>query len=155
MALVKTQGMELFILDNTDTGNEVIKIGRVTGGSGLGGQAGEIDTTNLDSAAKEFVPGLVDNGTVQINLDYDLADAGQIKLNAINGGANTRFFIAGSESTTAPTFATSAYTLPTDRTTFDFVGGVTQFSKDFTTDDIIRGSVTVRVSGAITETAPV
>lgn len=154
MALVKTQGTELFILDSTDTGNEVTKIGRVTGISGIGGQAGDIDTTDLDSLAREFATGLVDNGTVTIDVNYDPADAGQVKINSLNGGPNVRFLIAGSEDATDPTFSAGNFTIPTARTTFDFTGGVTQFSKDLSADDVYRGSITVRVSGAITETAP-
>lgn len=152
MATLKTQGTELYILDDANTGNEVQKIGNITGGSGVGGTAGEITATNLDSTAQEFVVGLKDNGTVSLNLDWDPSDASHVTLDSLVGGTNKRFFIACSESDTQPTWATSVYTLPTDRTTLDFNGGVLSFQKDFGTDDIWRGSVDIRVSGDITIT---
>lgn len=154
MATLKTQGTELYILDTTNSASEVQKIGNVTGGSGVGGTAGEITATNLDSTAQEFVVGLKDNGTVSINLDWDPSNASHVTLDSLVGGANKRFYIACSESTTDPTYG-STFTLPTDRTTFDFTGGVLSFQKDFGTDDIWRGSVDIRVSGDITITAAV
>lgn len=148
---LKTQGTELYILDPTNSGSEVQKIANVTGGSGVGGEAGTIDTTNLSSTAMEFVAGLKDNGTVSFDVNWDPSEASHVDLDALVGGDNVRLLIAGSESTTQPSYS-SSYTLPTDRTTIDFTGAVLSFQKDFSTDDIWRGSVSVRVSGAITIT---
>lgn len=148
---LKTQGTELYILDSTNSGSEVQKIANVTGGSGVGGEAGTIDTTNLSSTAMEFVAGLKDNGTVSFDVNWDPSEASHVDLDALVGGDNVRLLIAGSESTTQPSYS-SSYTLPTDRTTIDFTGAVLSFQKDFSTDDIWRGSVSVRVSGAITIT---
>jgi len=172
MATLKTQGTELYILDETNSGSEVQKIGQITGFSGVGGTAGEITATNFDSTAQEFVTGLKDNGTISINLDWDPQDGSHQTLDSLVnldwdpqdgshqtldslvGGANKRFFIACSESSTDPTFS-STFTLPTDRTTLDFNGGVLSFQKDASTDDIWRGSVSIRVSGDITITPAV
>lgn len=151
MATLKTQGTELYILDATNSGSEVQKIGNITGGSGVGGTAGEITATNLDSTAQEFVVGLKDNGTVSLNLDWDPSDASHVTLDSLVGGANKTFFIACSEAATAPTYS-STFTKPTDRTTLEFTGGVLSFQKDFGTDDIWRASVDIRVSGDITIT---
>lgn len=153
MATLKSQGTEIFILDSADTGNEVRKIGQITGFSGVGsGSATEIETTNFDSTAKEFVVGLRDNGSISINLDWDPQDASHDTLNDLVGGANKRFFIACSEAATDPTFS-ATYTLPTDRTTIDFQAGVVSFQLDAGTDDVWRGSVELRISGALTITA--
>jgi hypothetical protein len=152
MAKVKTQGTEIYLLDDTDTGNEVRKVGAITGFSGIGGEAGEIDVTDMDSVAREFLAGLKDNGTVSLNFDYDPQDESQQTLDALQGGPNKRFLIALSESDTQPTFATSTYTLPTDRTTFDFNAGVRSFQLDASADDAWRGTMNLRVSGDITKT---
>lgn len=152
MATLKTQGTELYILDEANSGSEVEKIGNITGGSGVGGTAGEITATNLDSTSQEFVVGLKDNGTVSLNLDWDPSDTSHQSLDSLVGGANKRFLICGSEGTTQPTYS-STFDIPTDRTTLDFDGGVLSFQKDFGTDDIWRASVDVRVSGDITITA--
>lgn len=152
MATLKTQGTELYILDESATGNEVRKIGQITGFSGVGGTAGEITATNFDSTAQEFVTGLKDNGTISINLDWDPKSTAHQALDGLVGGKNVRFLIACAEATTQPTFATAEYTLPATRTLLDFVAGVLSFQKDAGTDDIWRGSVSIRVSGDITIT---
>lgn len=151
MAKVKTQGTEIYLLDDTDTGNEVRKIGAITGFSGIGGEAGEIDVTDMDSVAREFLTGLKDNGTVTLNFDYDPQDASQQTLDSLVGGANKRFVIGLSESATAVTY-TSDFQIPTDRTTFDFNAGVRSFQLDAQADDAWRGTMTLRVSGDITKT---
>lgn len=156
MPTLKTQGTELYILDSTDTGNEVKKIGQITGGDGIGsGSATEIPATNLDSVAQEFVLGLRDNGTITINVDWDPQSASHEAVEALVGGSNVRWLIAASDGTTQPTFSTGSFTIPTDRTTFDFNGGVTTFPKSFSADEIWRGSFDIRVSGAITITRAV
>lgn len=149
---LKTQGTEIYILDSTDTGNEVIKVTNVISGSGIGGEAGEIDKTNLDSLAREFLTALKDEGSITLNLNYDPKEASHQKLNALFGQDNVRFLIASSESATQPTFSTD-YSIPTDRSTWDFEGGVRSFSKDFESDNIWKATATIRVSGAVVETA--
>ena len=152
MATLKTQGTEIYILDATNSGSEVEKIGQITGFSGVGGQAGEIDVTDMDSTAREFVAGLKDNGTVSINVNWDPTDASHVTLDSLVGGANKRFIIGCSEASTDPSY-TSTFTIPTDRTTLDFNGSVLSFQKDAETDNVWRGTLTIRVSGAITITA--
>ena len=152
MAELKTQGFELFLLDSADTGNEVRKIAQVSAVSGLGGSSTEITTTNFDSARQEFLVGLADSGSLTVNLDFDPQDAGHTTLQSLQGGANKRFFLAGSEAGTDPTYSMS-YTLPTDRTSWDFNAGVQQFQLDMNADDVVRGTVTLRISGAVTFTA--
>lgn len=151
MAKVKTQGTEIFLLDDTDSGNEVRKIGAVTGFSGVGGEAGEIDVTDMDSTAREFLVALQDNGTVTINFDYDPQDTSQQTLDSLVGGANKRFVVCLSEAGTDVSY-TSQFELPTDRTTFDFNAGVRSFQLDGQADDAWRGTMTLRVSGDITKT---
>jgi len=148
---LKTQGTEIYILDDTNSGNEVQKIANITGGSGVGGTAGEIDVTDLDSLAREFRAALKDNGTVSLNINYDPSEASHVTLDGLVGGDNVRFLIATSEADTAPSYS-SEFTLPTDRTTLDFDGSVLSFQKDFETDAVWTGSVSIRVSGDITIT---
>lgn len=154
MATLKTQGTEVYILDDTDTGNEVRKIGQITNVGEFSPSTNEIDITNMDSTKKEFVNGLTDNGSLTLQYDFDPQDASQANLLSRQGGANVRFIIACSESATQPSYS-GGYTLPTDRTTFDFVAGVQNVGKGAQVDDVWRGSFTLRVSGEVTETAAV
>jgi len=154
MAELKTQGVELFLLDSTDSGNQVRKVAKVTSISGIGGSAGEIDITNFDSTAKEFLVGLKDSGSVTVNFNYDPQDASHSTLLGLEGGDNKRFVIAGSEAGTDVTY-TSTFVIPTDRTTIDFTAGVQSMPFDLATDDVYRGTITLRVSGAYTITPAV
>jgi hypothetical protein len=151
MAELKTQGVELFLLDSTDSSNEVRKVANVTAISGVGGEAGEIEITNFDSTAKEFLTGLKDSGTVNVSINYDPTEASHSTLLGLVGGANKRFVICGSEAATDPTY-TSTYTIPSDRTTIDFTAGVRSFPFELGTDDIYRASMSIRVSGDFTIT---
>lgn len=150
MALgLKTQGTEIYLLDETDSGNEVRKLGNITNIGEFGPQAGDIDVTNLDSTAMEYFSGLVDNGTVTIGFNYDPANVTQQTLTSLAGGANKRFVIACSESSTDVTY-TSTFVIPTDRTTLDFQASVQGMPKGASVNDVWRGTISLRVSGAIT-----
>ena len=150
MALgLKTQGTEIYLLDETDTLNEVRKLGNITDLGEFGPVAGDIDVTNLDSTAKEYFSGLVDNGTITIGFNYDPADVSQQTLNSLAGGANKRFVIGCSEAGTDVTYS-AGFTIPTDRTTLDFQASVQGMPKGASVDDVWRGTISLRVSGAIT-----
>jgi predicted secreted protein len=49
---------------------------------GLDGSASDIDTTDLNSVAKEFISGLLDNGKFKVELKRIQNDAGQLALQA-------------------------------------------------------------------------
>lgn len=150
MALgLKTQGTEIWLLDDTDTGNEVRKLGNITDVGEFGPTSGDIDVTNMDSSSMEYFAGLVDNGTITIGFNYDPANVTQQTLTALAGGANKRFVIGCSESGTQVTFS-SGYTIPTDRTTFDFNGNVQGMPKGASVNEVWRGTISIRVSGDIT-----
>jgi hypothetical protein len=137
---VKTQGTKLQLAGTaspvtyTDTAN-VVSI------SGLGGQKGDIDITNFDSTAKEFLTGLEDPGQVQVEINYAPADATQDTMWSLkNSGALRTWRITMPGASPAPYFS--------------FAATVQQFQVNFQTDDVVRATVTLRVSGAITKSAP-
>lgn len=76
-------------------------VSEVTGVSGFDGQADEIDTTHLQSTAKEFLVGLQDFGNVSLKLSL-ITDTGQAKLRSLkaNGSIGT-FAITLSDGTIA------------------------------------------------------
>ena len=57
-----------------DKGGEVTNIGAPDG------EAADIDTTHLDSTAKEFLTGLPDNGNIEISMNGIADDAGHTEL---------------------------------------------------------------------------
>jgi len=150
MALgLKTQGTEIYLLDDTNSGSEVLKFGNITDVGEFGPTAGDIDVTNMDSGAFEFFSGLVDNGTVTVGFNYDPQNLTQQQLTALAGGTNKRFVIACSEAATDVTYS-SIFDIPTDRTTFDFQASVQGTPKGASVNDVWRGTISLRVSGVIT-----
>lgn len=102
--------------------------------SGFDGSASELDKTNMDSTAKEFMLGLTDPGQFTINIDYDNGNAGHIALRAKQvSGAICNFKL----------------TMP-DTDVITFNGYVKKFSLAGGVDAIVKTAVDIRISGAIT-----
>lgn len=92
--VVKNKTANTFAVDVDTTGKTVTagagtatpvqwtKVNNLISYKGFDGQAAEIDTTNLDSAAKEFLTGLQDWGQFVVDMHKDFADPGQMALDA-------------------------------------------------------------------------
>jgi hypothetical protein len=144
---VKTQKTGLYF-ENVDA---VSKLGGLTDFNGLGGQKGEIDATNLDSDAKEFFTGLEDSGTFSCNLNLDPNDATQQAVFDIkDSGEVVTWALCLSDGTTAPTIETDEFTAPVGRTAFIFDASVQQFSVSGAADNIVKGAISLRITGPIT-----
>lgn len=102
--------------------------------SGLDGSASEIDVTNLDSEAKEFRVGLEDNGQFTIELDRDFSDSGQIAL------------LAARDTQAAKKFKLSL----SNGENAQFVGYVKKFGINGGVDQVVKGSVDIRITGPVT-----
>ena len=76
-------------------------VGYINSITGFDGKAAEIDTTNLQSQAKEFQMGLQDFGNCTLGM-FQLSDAGQTQLRLSKSGqALTAFSLALSDGTVA------------------------------------------------------
>jgi len=125
---------------STDTvgGSTPIAIAGVKSVSGIGsGKAAEIDVTTLASTAREFRMGLQDFGTVTLNINWNLDDAGQIALyNAMDGQTPQQFIItlpATNPTVTKNVWTATVYVLSME------------VSAD--ADNVAMGTVTLRVTG--------
>lgn len=128
-----TTGGAAYVSGGTATGTTFTKILNLKDFSGFDGSASEIDTTNLDSTAKEFRLGLVDNGQFTINYDYDPADAGQNALRAKRvSGVLSNFRL----------------TLP-NQTPITFNGYVKKASLQGGVDAVAKNASDIRISGAV------
>lgn len=113
-----------------------VTLGGVISMSGIGsGSASEIDVTTLASVAKEFRQGLKDNGSMTFELIRDEDDLGQVELKEMEDAQATREFII--------TLASSTLNV------FTFNGFVTSLTTDVGSDDVVRGTCTVKITGAI------
>lgn len=134
-------------------GTTVATIGNVADLGEFGGQADDIDVTNLDSLAKEYLVGLVDNGELTLQINLNPQDANHQDLFAKQGnGVRYPFLVGLSDGTTAPTAVGGALVAPlaSARTSFKFMASIKSFRFGAKTNDAIRVTCTLRISGAIT-----
>jgi hypothetical protein len=152
---IKTQGTELYVLDTTVSPPDVLKVANVISIDGLGGQASDIDVTNFDDLRfRQFLAGLIDPGTSNVNLNFDKAAESQIFINANAGGARFRWAIGSSEEPGTPPTVNIGGTdfaspLPVTRSWFTFSASVNQLQFGFAIDDVVKLNSALRVSGEI------
>ena len=109
------------------------KISNVKSYSGFDGSASEIERTNFDSTAKEFILGLFDPGAFSIEVDQDNSDAGQLALmTALVTGVAKSFKLLLPNGNTAT-----------------FTAYVKKFNSQGAVDQAIRSSAELRISGPV------
>ena len=97
------------------------------------GSASEIERTNFDSTAKEFIMGLVDPGQLMLEVDQDNSDAGQIALMTAQVTGLLKNF---------------KLLLPNGNTA-TFTAFVKKFNSQGAVDQAVRRSIDLRISGPI------
>lgn len=136
MASVKTQGCALQLSDGASP--EVYSdIANVTSFQGPSGSRQVIDATTLASTGKEKNVGIPDYG--QITFDFNFSAADTVLVDVWDN------FIAGTLHNFKILFSDSP------RTTFSFAAYVLNFNYNAGLDDIVRGSVTLEISGTVTD----
>jgi hypothetical protein len=84
---VLSQGSAFYVLDDTVASPAIVRqIKQTKGITGLGGSRTVIETTNLDSTAKDKSPGLMDSGSISFDLVENPADLSHQLLESL---ANT------------------------------------------------------------------
>ncbi len=133
---VDTTGATLTFTSATATPVTFSNIGNAKTFQGIDGTANEIDVTNLLSSAKEVRLGLPDSGQFTIEVDQDANDAGQIAVRAAQQAQTLKQYKITFASGTVLTF--NAYCKK-----FSTSGGV---------DQVIKGSIALRITGPYTLT---
>lgn len=131
----------------------VSKLIAITDWNGLGGQKGEIDATNMDSDAKEFFTGLEDSGTLSLGINLDPREVSQQALwDLKDSGEVVPWYLGLSDGTAAPTVTDEAIVAPAARTGFAFEASVQQLTLSGAADNIVKGQITLRITGKILPT---
>ena len=134
LANLDATGFTAYTSGGTATPVQWTKVANVRSYNGFDGSASEIDRTNFDSTAKEFILGLFDPGQFALEVDQDNSDAGQIALmTAVVTGLIKNFKM----------------TLPNGNTA-TFTAYVKKFNSQGAVDQAVRRSANLRISGAIT-----
>lgn len=132
----KTQGSKIEVSGSASP-SVFTKIVNVTDISESGATLDQIEVTNLDSTAKEFVPGLPDYGTVTFQINYDSDETTHQTIDTLAQGSATavrdwRITEVGGGS-------------PGTRT--QFKGFVQSFQKARAVNSVVKGTVTVKKTG--------
>jgi len=132
---ITTQGTVLSKGDNASP-IAYTAVGSVTSISGPNSSRGEIDVTTMDSTAKEFNLALLDNGTLEVSIVFD-------ERNTAHAGLRTDF----SANTVRDWKITDA---GSPQINYTFQGRIQSLPLDFSTDEVVRVSMTIRITGAMT-----
>ena len=100
---ISAQGSTLQV-DTITPGTPDTAIGNLKSFTGFDGEAGDIETTNLSSTAKEFIAALQDFGNFNVEWDNDYSDAGQTALRAAQAAAATKTFLLTLPDSSTVTF---------------------------------------------------
>lgn len=131
---VDTTGKTITTGSGTATPNEYTKINGVISYSGLDGAAGDLDTTDLDSTAKEFISGLADEGKFSFEAKTLHADAGQLALRAARASRAVKNIRLTFPDAVVASFDVLVKSIPV-------AGGV---------DAVLKGSVDCKITGPVT-----
>jgi hypothetical protein len=149
---MKTQGTHVYVVDNTGSDPVVNKFQCPTGVTGLlSGSTDEIDVTCLDANSRAFELGLSDQGELSIPFIFEPTAASHRALfDLVQSKTATQIAICLSDGTNAPTLDSDGLMVaPATRTSFIFSGLIKNPPLDFAGNEVIRGTMAVRVSGAV------
>lgn len=147
-----TQGTTLYWIKDGATVHAVA----ATNLSGISAQRDSIETTDLTSAAKTFMPGLMSPGSAQFAIQFDPSNTVHKDLHAAYVAGDTiKWALGWSDGTAAPTVTTGDFTLPTTRSFLTFDGFIQDVTFDFSLNTVVNSQVSIQVSGMPTLTAKV
>ena len=151
MPAIRTQGTQLYTVSGPTV---VTEIGQIVSIGGLGGARDQIDTTVLTDAERTFLGGFANPGPITLELVFDPMVVNHQLLNTLfANGSIVPWMIAASDGTAAPTATAGQFVALATRSNWRFIGYVADVNLDFSTNEVIRGTVTIQRSGAVTTTA--
>lgn len=130
---VDTTGKTITVGAGTATPVTYTKINGVTSFSGLDGSPSDLDVTDLDSTAMEYISGLKDEGKFGFEMKTIKADAGQLSLRAARASGAVAGLKLTLPDTSVATFSVLVKSIPTG-------GGV---------NAVLKGSVDTKISGPV------
>jgi hypothetical protein len=134
LAGIDTTAMTTYTSGGTATPVAWTQVKNIKSFSGMDGSAADIDVSNLQSTAKEYMMGLQDEGTFTMELDLDTTDAGQNALLAARTALSVK-----SIKLTLPNAATATFSAFCKKVSAS--GGV---------DAVLKRSVDLRITGPVT-----
>lgn len=156
MSTVKTQGTKLYFANPTASNPQLIELACPTGITGLGGAADQIETTCLSATVdRTYTRGLGNPGQVSVPFNLIPTNAShQLLFDLKEDGTVINWLACLSDGTNAPTTFDSNDRIvpPSGRTSFGFDAYIADVNIDIATNEIVRGTLTLQRSGAVTAT---
>lgn len=152
---LKTQKTHLYLVDRSGT-PALVKMLCPTGISGVtDGTRDQIEDTCLDNEdERTYVAGLSSPATVTVPFVLDpQAASHQLLFDLKDTGEMVDWIVLLSDGTAAPTLSVGNVIVPpTTRSSFTFQGFVSGVAIDIATNEVVRGTLTIQRSGAVTAT---
>ena len=150
----KTQGKQLYVLDNTVSPVAVLRIAQLTNMGSLGGQAKEIPITTFDDLTHEqTISGLIKQGDMTLNMIFGMDVAGHQFLKE-NVGSDFQFAVGWSDGYNIPPTVNASgdgFDLPATRSWSNGEASISQEMKDFNADEVVRMTSALRTKGSWTD----
>lgn len=127
---IESQGF-LFQVHTTDSPGSWLEVKEMKTWNEQQAESADIDVTHLRSVRKEYRIGLADDGTLSMDCNFLMGDAGQIEMRAARSDRQERSFKA--------TYSNGAIAT--------FTGFVKSFPHQGAVDAAVTGSVSIRVTG--------
>lgn len=150
---VKTQGTQLYVADIFASGGcELLTVECATSLSGLSNPREQIETTCLESDAREYEGGLSTPGTLTVNLNFDPANESHVRLAELwseNAGNVSMAIGVGTPVDSAPTLGSDCeFEFPTNRHFIEFEGYIADVPLEFALNAVVTSAVSVQISGS-------
>lgn len=153
---VKTQGSQLyFVAPGEGDVPTVYKLACATSLSGLSSPREQIETTCLESSAREYEGGLSTPGQVTVTVNFDPSEPSHVRLYEMwrDNEANTNFAIGyGGPADSDPTLDSDGVTLnfPTNRHFLEFEGYVVDVPHEGALNSVWVSAMPIQISGPYT-----
>ena len=137
MLTIKVEGCALQFFDTAPSPNAYVPIANVNSFSGPSGSRSVLDITTLSDTAKVKATGIAEMGQVTFNFHFDATDTVLVDIwDKFLDGTSSLFRLVFSDS---------------PETTFTFTAFVLSFNFDGSTDDVVRGSATLEITGTVAD----
>lgn len=147
---VKTQGTQLFIIDEDAPGGAaVLAIKCVTSLDGLGAPREQLETTCLEADAREYVGGLSTPGQITVNLNFDPSNDSHYRLYELwKENKSFKAAIGFSNLPGVPSIDSAGeFDFPTTRDFIAFEGYVVDLPINIALNAVVTAAVPIQVSG--------
>jgi hypothetical protein len=158
---IKTQGTDLYAIDPLT--KAILVVGCFTSLDGIDTSIAQIETTCLNSSAREYEAGLAEPGSASFGLNIDPQEPAHVRLHQLKtAGTKLLWAIGWSDgrivnaqgdlegippTVSAPVGGEVDFVLPDTRTWITFEGYMNSFPFSFALNDVVKSTVGIQVSG--------